>query len=95
MIDLEIQKNLLIFSLIYGFLFSVILDFSYKLIHHSNQLFKILFSLLIIGLMTLVYFIGIKKIGEAFFHLYSIIAIIIGFFSYDILNNIIEKNKKK
>lgn len=95
MIDLEIQKNLLIFSLIYGFLFSIILDFSYKLIHHSNKLFKILFSLLIIALMTIIYFIGIKKIGEAFFHIYSIFAIIIGFFSFDALNKIIEKNIKK
>lgn len=95
MISLEIQTNLLIFSLIYGFLFSIILDFSYKLIHHSNKVFQILFSLLIITLMTLIYFIGIKKIGEAIFHIYSVIAIIVGFFSFDILSKLIEKNKKK
>lgn len=95
MISLDIQSNLLIFSLIYGFLFSIILDFSYKLIHHSNKVFQILFSLLIIAIMTLVYFIGIKKIGEAIFHIYSVIAIIIGFFSFDILSKLIEKNIKK
>jgi len=95
MISLDIQIKLIIFSFIYGFLFSIILDLTYKYIHNTNKFIKIISSLFIISIMVIIYFIGIKKIGELIFHPYSMISIIIGFFLYDIIIYLIEKNSKR
>ena len=92
MINLNIQIKLIIFSLIFGFLFSIILDVFYKIIKNVNKIYSIIISFLLISFMTLIYFIGIKQIGYVLFHIYSILAIIVGFISYDIL--IANINKK-
>ena len=52
-------------------------------------------SFFFILLMAIIYFIAIDKIGYVIFHLYSILAIIIGFVSYDILIIVIAKNIKR
>lgn len=95
MISLNIQVKLLLFSLIYGFLFSISLDILYPLIKKTNKIYQIVLSFLFILLIAIIYFIAIDKIGYVIFHLYSIIAIIIGFISYDIMIRIIEKKIKK
>ena len=95
MINLDIQIKLIIFSLIYGFLFSILLDIFYQLTKKVHQIYKIIISFFLIVVMTIIYFIGIKQIGHIIFHFYSIIAIIIGFISYDLVLKLIEiKNKK-
>lgn len=95
MIDLSIQMKLIIFSLIYGFLFSILLDFLYNVIKKWKKIYKIIMSFLLVVLMTIIYFIGIKQIGYIIFHIYSVFAIIVGFFSYDvIIKTIANKNKK-
>ena len=103
MISLNIQIKLLVFSLIYGFLFSIALDILYPLIRKTNKLYQIILSFLFILLMAIIYFIAIDKIyfiaidkiGYVIFHLYSILAIVIGFISYDILIMLIAKNIKR
>ena len=95
MMDLNIQFKLIIFSFIFGFSFSALLEgFNKKTQNHSTVL-KILLSFILIAFMSLVYFIGIQKIGDAIFHIYSIICIIIGFVLYDIIITIIANNPKK
>lgn len=92
MIDITIQFNLIIFSFIYGFLFSIILDiFNKKIINVKSEL-KIIFTLILNIMMSIIYFIGIDKISNSIFHLYSILCIILGFSIYNI---IIAKIQKK
>lgn len=95
MIELSLQIKLLTFSLIYGFLFSIILDVLYPIIKKYKKVYQIFLSFFLILLMAIIYFIAIDKIGYIIFHLYSIFAIIIGFVSYDIIINIIAKRTKK
>lgn len=91
MISLNIQIKLLVFSLIYGFLFSIALDVLYPLIRKTSKIYQIILSFIFILLMAVIYFVAIDKIGYVIFHLYSIFAIIIGFISYDIIIYIIAK----
>ncbi len=95
MISLNIQIKLLVFSLIYGFLFSIALDVLYPFIKKTNKLYQIILSFIFILLMAVIYFVAIDKIGYVIFHLYSIFAIIIGFVSYDIIIRVIAKNIKR
>ena len=95
MINLDIQIKLLVFSLIYGFLFSILLDVVYPLIKYKNKYLKIFLTFFLVLLMAIIYFIAIDKIGCIIFHFYSIISIIIGFITYDIMISVIAKRLKK
>lgn len=95
MIELELQFKLIIFSFIFGFIFSFILELFNSKIKKFPKYIEIIFSFLLIAFMTLIYFVGIHKIGNAIFHIYSIISIIIGFLFYDILIKLIANNNKK
>ena len=95
MIDLTIQLRLIIFSFIYGFMFSCLLDIFNKQIKKYSKIVEIILSFILIVFMTIVYFVGINKIGNAIFHIYSIISVIIGFVVYDILLKIIANTPKK
>ncbi len=95
MIDLKLQINLIIFSFIFGFLFSALIEwFNEKIIKYSMHM-KLFFSVFLIIIVTILYFIGILKIGNAIFHIYSIFSIIIGFVMYDIIINYIANSNKK
>ena len=91
MIDLQIQFKLIIFSFIFGFLFSCFLDWFNKVTIKFNSYLKFITSLLVIIILTLIYFTGIEKIGYAIFHIYEILSIIIGFVTYDLLIKLIAK----
>ena len=95
MISLNIQIKLLVFSLIYGFLFSIALDILYPIIRKTNKAYQIILSFVLILLMAIIYFIAIDKIGYIIFHFYSIFAIIIGFIGYDVIIYVIAKKQKK
>ena len=95
MIDLTLQFKLIFFSFIFGFMFSMSLEGFNKLIKKYSTIVEILLSFIFIVIMTFIYFIGIKKIGNAIFHIYSILSIIIGFIVYDVIIKIIANNNKK
>ena len=95
MIDLTLQFKLIFFSFIFGFMFSASLEVFNKIIKKYSTVVEILFSFLFIIFMTVLYFIGIQKIGNAIFHIYSILSIIFGFFLYDLIIKIIANNNKK
>ena len=95
MIELNIQIKLLIFSFIFGFFFSVILEIFNKKVDKCKKYVKLILSFLLVILSTFVYFEGIKRIGNAIFHIYSIITIIVGFISYDLLIRLIANKNKK
>ena len=95
MISLNVQIKLIIFSLIYGFLFSIILDVIHPILSVQKKIVRIIISFLMVLLMAVIYFVAIDKIGYIIFHIYSIFAIIIGFVFYDIMITVIAKKNKK
>lgn len=95
MIDLNIQIKLIVFSFIFGFFFSVILElFNKKTLNYKNYI-KLILSFLLISIFSYIYFHGIQKIGYGIFHIYSIISIIIGFIFYDLIIMLIANSTKK
>jgi len=91
MIDLQIQFKLIIFSFIFGFLFSSFLEWFNKKTDNLKSYLKFITSLIVIIILTIVYFIGIQKIGYAIFHIYEILSIIVGFITYDMIIKLIAK----
>ena len=95
MIDLEIQIKLIVFSFIFGFFFSVIIElFNKKILNYKNYI-KFILSFMLISVFSYIYFEGIQKIGYGIFHIYSIVSIIIGFVFYDLIIMLIANNTKK
>lgn len=95
MIELSIQFKIIIFSFIFGFLFSIIMDYFNLFILKYRTKIKLLYTLLLIIFTSILYFVGINKIGNSPFHIYSIFCIVIGFYSYNIFVNLIAKTAKK
>ena len=95
MIELNVQIKLIIFSLIYGFLFSIILDIIYPFIKKRKKVSRLGLSFLLVMLMAIIYFVAIDKIGYVIFHIYSIFAIVVGFVLYDIIIGVIAKKSKR
>ena len=95
MIDLILQFKLIVFSFIFGFMFSFFLELFNKIVKKYCMVIDIFLSFLFIAIMSFSYFIGIQKIGNAIFHIYSILSIVIGFIIYDILIKTIANNNKK
>lgn len=95
MIALNLQFKLVIFSFIFGFLFSIFLGEFNKKIKKYSTIVEVILSFIFIMFFTIIYFVGIQNIGNAIFHIYSILCIIIGFVTYDILIYIIANNNKK
>jgi hypothetical protein len=95
MIDLNIQIKLIIFSFIFGFFFSVIIEIFNNKTEKCKKSVKLILSFLLVFLSTIIYFEGINRIGNAIFHIYSIITIVIGFVSYDLLLRLIANKTKK
>lgn len=95
MIDLNLQIKLIVFSFIFGFFFSCLLDIFNNKIEKCKKYVKLILSFSVVFLSTIIYLEGIKQIGNAIFHIYSIITIIIGFITYDMLIRLIANNTKK
>ena len=95
MISLDIQIKLIVFSFIFGFLFSAFLEWFNKIIIECNSFIKITFSFFIVFFSFFIYFVGIQKIVNSIFHIYSIICILLVFFSFDFFFGFIVNNNKK
>ncbi len=85
---LDIQINLIIFSLIYGVIFNILLCISYRFVYSLNKYLKIISSILFSLVNVLIYFIYLQKICNGIFHIYSLLLILLGYF-------IVEFIKKK
>lgn len=90
MIELTLQFKLIIFSFVFGFMFSSALEGFNKIVKRYSTTIEIILSFVFIIFMTFIYFVGIQKIGNAIFHIYSILSIIFGFIFYDIIIKFIK-----
>ena len=91
MISLNIQLELIVFSFIFGFFFSVLIEIFTIITKKYKKVLQIFLSFFLIFIMSIIYFIGIQKIGNAILHFYSILCIVVGFVVYD---RIAKYNKK-
>ena len=99
MIDLKLQRASLLFSLIFGIILEIMIKINYKFIKQSHKLIQIILTFLVIIINTLIYFIGLKYINEAYMHPYFILMIIVGCILEDFLakkiSNTFVKSKVK
>ena len=91
MISLSIQLKLIIFSFIFGFFFSILIEWFNSKTKKNSIYFTMFFSFFIVFFMALIYFIGIQKISNSIFHIYNLLCIVIGYILYDL---IAKYNKK-
>lgn len=80
--SLIIQIKTIILSLLYGAFIYFFLFFNRKIIYNKNLLIKIIGTLSIGILITLLFFLILKKINNGYFHIYEILLII---FSYSLI----------
>ena len=74
MMTLSIQIKTFLVSILFGILFSLLLDIFYK-----TKLFNIILSLIIVIVFTLIYFLILLKLNNAIIHPYYIFSFVIGF----------------
>lgn len=91
---LKVQLTSILFSFLYGCLFSFLLKINYKYIYYSKGTIKLLINLFFIIDNTLLYFIILRYVNNGIFHFYFLTAIVLGFFSVNILSNKILKRLK-
>ena len=91
---LKIQLKSLLFSFLYGCLFSLLLKINYKFIFYSKGIKKLLINLFFVIDNTLVYFIILRYINNGIFHFYFLLAIILGYFFVNCVSSIILKKIK-
>lgn len=85
MIDLSIQLKLIIFSFIFGFFLSMTLEKYNKKMVNKSSIWKLLMGLILILILSIIYFIGIYNISNAIFHIYLIINITLGMIVYKLI----------
>ena len=83
--SLDIQIYSLLFSFVFGIIFSIELTYSKKLIYHKNIILKIVSSLIIVIINAFIYFIIINKINNGILHPYMFKVLILGFYFIDIV----------
>lgn len=88
MMNLEIQIQSLVSSLVYGMYLSLLYNLMYKYLYNNNFFIKIIFNIIYVAINSLLYFFILILISEGNIHIYFIIMLAIGF----ILGN--RKTKK-
>ena len=78
--NLEIQIQVLVYSLMYGMFFSLVMNLCYRYIFYTKTYYKVIINFLFIINMVLIYFIILRKINNGIFHSYFLLMIILGIF---------------
>lgn len=77
--ELSIQLQALTVSFIYGILFSYLIKIQYRYLFESKLYYKILITTLFIFDNCLLYFLILRMINNAMFHIYFLLLIILGY----------------
>ena len=91
MMNLNTQIKLIIFSLIFGIFFALMIDLNHKYLYTNKKYFKIIFTFFFVLVNIFIYFLILQKINNGIIHIYSIICLIVGF----IIEQIIKKQVVK
>jgi len=76
---LEVQLQSLIYSFVYGFFFSFLLNINYKYLFNSTNFYKIIINILFILDNVLLYYILLRLINNGVIHIYFLLMIVLGF----------------
>lgn len=76
--SLHEQVLLILFSLLFGIIFSLVLNVNYKYIIRLHKGMQIFTTFILVFNFSMIYFLMIKKINHAIFHPYSLLCIFIG-----------------
>ncbi|MFA5407326.1 MAG: spore cortex biosynthesis protein YabQ [Bacilli bacterium] len=85
---IDIQLKSLLFSLLFGALFSLALRVNYKYIYRGNVILRILINLIFVIDNVLLYFIILKNINGGIIHIYFLLMILLGFV---VMENILKR----
>lgn len=77
--ELSIQLQALTVSFVYGILFSYLIKLQYRYLFESKLYYKILITTLFIFDNCLLYFLILRMINNAMFHIYFLLLIILGY----------------
>ena len=77
--ELSIQLQALTVSFVYGILFSYLIKIQYRYLFESKLYYKILITTLFIFDNCLLYFLILRMINNAMFHIYFLFLIILGY----------------
>ena len=88
------QIKTIIFSIIYGIVFSCLIDVNHKYLT-KTKIINIIITFIFITTSVLIYFILLRRINNAIFNNYEIICIIIGFIVENLIHSKVEKIRKK
>lgn len=86
MMTLDIQIKTFLVSILFGILFSFLVDMFYK-----QKIFNIILSFIVILIFTIIYFLVLLKMNNAIIHPYYIIAFVVGFYLQNIFKNLLKK----
>lgn len=89
--DLETQIITLVFSFFYGAFFGLFININYKVIYNEKKYIKYIGSFLVILISVLLYFIILRKINYATFHIYCLIVLMLGFWIYNMIVKYFKK----
>lgn len=92
---LQTQIYLIIYSLVYGFITSILLDIHYKYIQEKKAIIKYSISFLFALDISCIYFLILQKINNGILHIYSLLFIIVGFIFSHFTLLYIDKHHKK
>lgn len=77
--DIDIQIISIIFSFVFGLLFSILTNINYKFLFSKNMVLKILFTAIFVLDSGLLYFLIIKRINNGVINIYFLLLIVLGF----------------
>lgn len=92
MMDLNIQIYSLIFSFVFGVMFSLLLKINYRILFLSVKRIKIFSNFIFLLDVSLLYFLGLKLINNGILHIYFFIVFILGWIVGKILLDTFHKN---
>lgn len=77
--ELSIQLQAITVSFVYGILFSYLIKIQYRYLFESKLYYKILITTLFVFDNCLLYFLILRMINNAMFHIYFLLLIILGY----------------
>ena len=94
--ELKVQILSLLFSFVFGIIFSIFTNMNYRFLFCKSKIFQIIITIIYVLDFSLLYFLLLKKINEGIIHLYFLFAIALGYlFGYSNLSKYVERIKKK
>lgn len=91
--NLEIQIQSLIFSLVFGMFFAFMFNIFYKQLFFGKTMFKIISNVFFVMVNVVLYFCFLRMINEGIIHPYFVIMLLIGFIIGNQKTRVIRKIK--